>query len=402
MMTPPLGRTQEADKRCAAAHSGVVAAATDQQEGTACLYEELFRGAATMMFVVRSDGSWVALNPAGLELLGSPGAADALPGEPLAVRFVSRDDWERLRNTLESEDSVADHEARVTAGDGREVMLSFTAQRSLRADGTVLYHGLARDVTRVQQWRDSLVEIDERNRSLNEHILRMLMVMSHDIRGPLIAMAATLKLLMRSSFGAVDPSVKNVLNDLMVRVVRLLGTAEDCLGKASSVEGSLRVERQVLDLRQDIIDPILDEISEDIQQAGIVIDNRLGAIPAGVIQIRADRIWLKTVFRNLFRNAIKYGGRGCTIAFGFEDHGGYYRLNVYNSGTPVAEEHRGRLFTQFGRIRDGAHGARDGVGLGLYLISEIIEKHGGSIWYEAKPEGSDFVFTLPKEETVVE
>jgi signal transduction histidine kinase len=351
---------------------------------------------------VRSDGSWVALNPAGLELLGSPGAADALPGEPLAVRFVSRDDWERLRNTLESEDSVADHEARVTAGDGREVMLSFTAQRSLRADGTVLYHGLARDVTRVQQWRDSLVEIDERNRSLNEHILRMLMVMSHDIRGPLIAMAATLKLLMRSSFGAVDPSVKNVLNDLMVRVVRLLGTAEDCLGKASSVEGSLRVERQVLDLRQDIIDPILDEISEDIQQAGIVIDNRLGAIPAGVIQIRADRIWLKTVFRNLFRNAIKYGGRGCTIAFGFEDHGGYYRLNVYNSGTPVAEEHRGRLFTQFGRIRDGAHGARDGVGLGLYLISEIIEKHGGSIWYEAKPEGSDFVFTLPKEETVVE
>jgi signal transduction histidine kinase len=45
----------------------------------------------------------------------------------------------------------------------------------------------------------------------------------------------------------------------------------------------------------------------------------------------------------------------------------------------------------------GGNGNSDGLGLGLYLTREIIRKHGGDIWYEAKEHGSNFVFTLPRE-----
>jgi signal transduction histidine kinase len=282
--------------------------------------------------------------------------------------------------------------------DGSIIIASLTSNSWRDERGAVLYEGTLRDLTERRRWLNVMKKINERNQMLNEHILHMLMLVSHDIRGPLVAMAATLKLLIRGSFGHMDESVANVLKDLMVRVVRLLGTAEDCLGKASSVDGTLEVDRQVLDLRQDIIDPILDELSGDIEGQEIRIDNRLGAIPAGMILIKVDKVWLKTVFRNLFKNAIKYGGSRCTIAFGFEDHGSYYRLNVYNSGRPIPEEHRDRLFTRFGRIKEEEAESKDGVGLGLYLIREIIQKHGGDIWYEAKPEGSDFVFTIAKEE----
>jgi len=141
---------------------------------------------------------------------------------------------------------------------------------------------------------------------------------------------------------------------------------------------------------------VLDELSADIQQGHITIDNRLGAIPAGTIPINASKIWLKTVFRNLFKNAIRYGGKCCTIAFGFEDCTTHYRLNVYNSGSPVPEEDRERLFTKFGRIETDVEHPTDGIGLGLYLIRDIIRKHGGDIWYEARPDGSDFIFTLPR------
>ena len=183
----------------------------------------------------------------------------------------------------------------------------------------------------------------------------------------------------------------------MARVAQLIGIAEDCLGKANSVEGAMRMDREMLDLRQDIIDPVLDELSNDIQRNGIMIDNRLGAIPAGTIPVHVNKMWLKAVFRNLFKNAIKYGDRGCTIAFGFEDHDSHYRINVYNSGSTIPEEHRDKLFTRFGRIETSGNEKREGVGLGLFLIKEIIRRHGGDIWYQAKPDGSDFIFTIAKE-----
>jgi signal transduction histidine kinase len=235
-------------------------------------------------------------------------------------------------------------------------------------------------------------DLDERKR-LNEDILNMLKIMSHDIRGPLIAIASTLKLLQRGSYGRMDDSVANTVKDLSHRVKQILGIAEDCLGKANAVDAHMKIEKHEIDLRQ-VIDSALDEISDEIEAGEITIDNKLGAIPTGAIVVNASKIWLTVVYRNLFKNAIKYGGHGCTIAFGYEDHGSFYRLNVYNTGTSIPEENRGVLFTKFGRVEGET--VREGVGMGLFLTKEIINRHGGDIWYEAKDNGNDFVFTLPK------
>ena len=112
----------------------------------------------------------------------------------------------------------------------------------------------------------------------------------------------------------------------------------------------------------------------------------------------ASKMWLKAVYRNLFRNAIKYGGEACTIAFGFEDHESYSKFNVYNTGQSIPIDSNGKLFTQFGRLENGQEAHIDGAGLGLYLIKQIINKHGGDIWYEPESGGSNFVFTLPKDD----
>jgi K+-sensing histidine kinase KdpD len=235
--------------------------------------------------------------------------------------------------------------------------------------------------------------LDERKR-LNENILHMLKIMSHDVRGPLIAMAATLKLLQRGSYGSIDKSVANTVKDLSIRVKQILGIAEDCLGKANAVDAHMKIEKYEIDLRQEVIDSVLDELSNEIETGEIAIDNKLGTIWTGTILVNASKIWLKVVYRNLFKNAIKYGGHGCTIAFGYEDHGSFYRLNVYNTGALIPEGKRSFLFTKFGRAEGET--VREGVGMGLFLIKEIINRHGGDIWYEAKDNGNNFVFTLPK------
>lgn len=254
---------------------------------------------------------------------------------------------------------------------------------------------VTRDITKQKQAEKALSESETRVRALNQEILNMLMVVSHDLRSPLVSLGATLKLLLRGVYGQMDTSVKNTVIDLQGRIERLLGVTEDCLGKVSGVTGEVDFKKKMLDLREDIIDPVLDELSGEIEKQNIVIDNRLGAIPARRIPIKADKVWLKIVFRNLFSNAIKHGGKECVMAFGCEDFKSYYKLNVYNSGAPIPENLRDNLFTKFHRIEKRGELISEGMGLGLYLTKQIIQKHGGEIWYEPKEWGSNFVITLP-------
>jgi PAS domain S-box-containing protein len=249
----------------------------------------------------------------------------------------------------------------------------------------------------LAQANNILRKSEARVQELNKHILNMLMVGSHDLRSPLLSLSAMVKLLLRGVYGEMDESVKNTLVDLHGRVNKVLGAAEDCLGKASVVTGKVDFERKGLDLREDIIDPVLDELSGEIEKENILIDSRLGAIPGNEILINANRVWLKIVFRNLFHNAIKHAGKGGRISFGFEDNGSHYKLNVYNSGEPVPVYLRDKLFSKFFSVQEKDSHLGKGMGLGLYLVKEIIEHHGGAIWYEPKEDGSNFVFTLPYE-----
>jgi len=369
------------------------------------MYKRFFDAAGDVRLVSSGRGKLMDVNQAGVELFGYCSKEELLGLENVCSLFSNPGDGSQFEQKLQSEGVVKEYEVELKKKDGTVFSGSITATLALEEDGVVSWEGALRDISWLKELQESylnaerqnrkLSESERRIRELNQHILNMLMIMSHDIRGPLVSIAATLKLLLRGSFGRMDESVWNTVSDLMGRVGNLIGIAQDCLGSAHSVESELLKKRDVIDLRQDIVDAVLDEVSDDIEERQIVIDNRLGAIPAGTIPIGADMVWLKAVFRNLFKNAIKYGGKGCRIAFGFEDHDSFYRLNVYNSGNPVPEECRSKLFTKFAHIDDVAE-TKDGFGMGLYLIREIIRKHEGDMWYESRDDGSDFVFILPK------
>ena len=286
-------------------------------------------------------------------------------------------------------------EFRIITKNGEIKWIGHVCHQVFNEEGVFLGRRVSnRDITDRKHSEMMLIHSSGEIKRLNENILHMLKIVSHDIRGPLVAMAATLKLLQHGSYGRMDDSVANTVQDLSGRVKQILGIAEDYLGKAHAVDAHMKIEKYEIDLRQEVIDAVLDELSNEMEAGEITIDNKLGAIPSGAIVVNASKIWLKVVYRNLFKNAIKYGGYGCTIAFGYEDQGSFYRLNVYNTGSPIPEEKRSTLFTKFGRVEGGT--VREGVGMGLYLTKEIIKRHGGDIWYEAKHNGSDFVFILPK------
>lgn len=225
-------------------------------------------------------------------------------------------------------------------------------------------------------------------KTCEQHMLDMLSMATHDIRNPLASMGMTIKLLARGSFGPIDDSVKATLEDLHARSLRLERIVADYLCK-TSVQNAHMPSKETVDLREDVIDPVLDEFSDVIEQNDITIDNRLKSIPGHSVLIKANRVWLMIVYRALLSNAVKYGGKGCTISFGREDHGDKYVFNVWNSGLGVPEEKRERIFEKFE--------SAGSTGLGLPISRDLIEKHGGNLWYEnTAGNHPNFKFSLPK------
>jgi PAS domain S-box-containing protein len=278
------------------------------------------------------------------------------------------------KKIMETGEPIKDKIERRVSPNGKEIWISVSKAPWENSKGEIAgIIGVCREVTdRIEK---------------EKHILDMVSITTHDIRSPLISIGSIIKLLIRGAFGSIDESVKVTLSDISDRIGHLERLVSEYLCKSSVMNVGMP-EKEHCDLRQDIIDPILDEYLSEIEGNKIRIDNRLGAIPSNRIIIKANAHWIKIVYRNLIRNAIKYAASGY-IAFGFEDRGDHYRLNVYNSGPPVSEKKRTEIFEKFE--------SKDSTGLGLAISRDLILKHGGNMWYENTWDGHpNFIFTIPK------
>jgi DNA-binding response OmpR family regulator len=222
------------------------------------------------------------------------------------------------------------------------------------------------------------------------------MLMLHDLRGSIVSVAGSLKLVARGSYGEVDDTIKAKIQEVNNRLEKVVGLSEDFIARMLGGPHSQGAREEVLDLSADVVDSILAELSAELKEQQVRVVNRLKLNQRrnGKIPIKGNKLWLQCVFRNLVNNCINHGGRGCTIVVDFEKDGSGGRLNVYNSGKIVPESLRAMLFSYGRRTRQPKAG-RQGLGVGLSLSRDLIQDQGGDLWYEPKSDGSQFVVALP-------
>ena len=222
-----------------------------------------------------------------------------------------------------------------------------------------------------------------------------MMLLSHDIRGSMVAAAASLKLMARGRYGEMSEPAKAKIHEATGRIENTIHLMEDFIGRSLADRRPGAREEEFLDVTEDIVEPVLAELAAEIRDQQITLVNRLPNQGKGMVPVRGGKLWLKSVFRNLINNGIKHGGRGCTIVVDLETQGSACRLNVYNTGQTVPEACRPMLFSS-GQSLGRPKQSRRGLGLGLSLSRDIIQNYGGDIWYEAKKDGSNFVMSLPR------
>ena len=118
--------------------------------------------------------------------------------------------------------------------------------------------------------------------------------------------------------------------------------------------------------------------------------------PSGTLNINADRAKIGQVISNLVNNAIKYSAKGSYVILKCEAKGDNVVVSVTDEGIGIKPKDQEKIFQRFYRAEEEESKHISGFGIGLYLSSEIVQRHKGKIWVESREgEGSTFYFSLP-------
>lgn len=345
------------------------------------LYYAFFNDSLDGVYITSRNGELLDINQAGAEIFGYV-LEEEMRGMNVSDLYVSSDDRLKFQEEIEKTGAVKNYELKLRKTSGLIMNCLLTSALWKNQDGDILgYHGIIRDITEQKQ--------------KNELILNMIRIVTHDIRSPLTSVIGTLRRAIDGRYGTINENLKITLREQYNVLFHLDSVVQDYLLKSNILEGVKVPYKEIIDLKVDIIDPVLEKFGAEINEKDIKIDNLLGGVPANKILLKCNKTWLRSVYYNLINNAIKYGGKSITIAIGYQDYGGFIRLNVWNSGDSIPDGAKENLFKPFSRFNLN----QKGIGLGLFSIKQLIEAHGGKIWYEeTNGDHPNFLFTIPKED----
>lgn len=194
-----------------------------------------------------------------------------------------------------------------------------------------------------------------------------------------------------------EDNVKNILNN----ADRLVKLTSYLLNIAEIEEGLFGYNFEKLDMNS-VIEEVIQNYSEESQQKGVKIIYRKPR--EGFYFVRGDKSRLNAAVSNYLDNAIKYNLKGGEVEILLEDSGNDLKVSVKDSGIGISPESVKSLFSKFFRDKRATSVHTEGSGIGLFIVKNIIERHGGKVGYsDDGGKGSTFFLTLPlyKEEKVV-
>ena len=257
--------------------------------------------------------------------------------------------------------------------------------------------GIIWDITERKELEESLLKAKKAAEAANRAKSGFIANMSHELRTPLNSVIGFSDLLLEGAFGTLNGKQARYVHNILNSGKHLLEIINNLLDISILETGESSLDYEELDLA-----PFIEEVRNSIRplasSKNIAIktdfDPALG-------NIRADRAKLKQILYNLMSNAVKFTPREGKVSVETHKKEGFAEIRVTDNGIGIPEEIQKKIFHPF--VQGDSFSAKEykGVGLGLYIVKNFVELHGGEVGVSSEPgEGSTFTITLPLERRV--
>ncbi|MFL5347758.1 MAG: ATP-binding protein [Hyalangium sp.] len=224
-----------------------------------------------------------------------------------------------------------------------------------------------------------------------------LSVASHELRTPLTPLkgfaSLTLQRLEQDDGHPEQAWLLKAMRSMSRQTDRLARLVDDLLDTARIQSGRFDLSCKPVDLL-----PVVSEVLERFELRGAEGLRFQLEPPSGPLEGTWDAARLDQVITNLLSNAVRYSPQGGTVRISFSESPSHVELQVRDEGIGIPPESLERLFHPFSRATNATSRHFGGLGLGLFICREIIERHGGTIWAESPgaQRGSCFHVRLPR------
>jgi two-component system, OmpR family, sensor histidine kinase VicK len=306
----------------------------------------------------------------------------------LSAAEVAREGWLQIVHPDDREENVNAWSRSVQSGED-----FIFEHRFRRHDGTYRWQ-LSRAVPlrhsdgSIRMWVGTSTDIQDIKEQEEEKDYFISMA-SHELRTPLSTMKGFVEMLRVEHGDGPDTALIAALDVLDRQLGNLTGIISDLLDHSRIRTGNLELELAPIDLNG-IVRSVIGEFALVNASHDITLH---GGDEAMVL---ADEGRIAQVLQNLLTNAVKYAPDSREITVNSIVRDGQVTIEVIDKGIGISRADQQKLFRRFFRVEGHSQRNFSGFGIGLYLVADIIQRHGGSVGVKSEPgAGSTFRFTLP-------
>ena len=233
----------------------------------------------------------------------------------------------------------------------------------------------------------------EKEKRVDRLKTEFLSLASHQLRTPLVEVKWALQVLLDGDGGNLSPTQEELLKKTYASNESMLVLINDLLDITKIEEGKYLSKLALVQIEQTGAS-VVELYKEEANRQGIKLEFQ--APPGPLPQALVDEEKIKLAIQNLIGNAIQYTPSGGRVTISFFSDTKEVGIAVRDTGIGIPLEEQEKIFEQFFRAVNAKKLGKKGTGLGLYLAKNIVEAHGGRIWFVSEEhKGSDFRIALP-------
>ena len=353
------------------------------------LFRGTFENAAVGIAHKDTEGRWQRVNDRFCEIVGYP--RDELTAKTFRDITHPDDllaDMQQFERLCAGEIHSYQMEKRYLHKDGGLVWVALTASLQTDDEDRPWYCiTIIQDISRRKQFEMELQAAIQARESF-------LAMLSHELRNPLSAVMNATRLLRRGHFGETGFTQDDVTSVIERQTQQMAKLLADLLDVSRISNGKIELDRRVVDLCQliesvkETVEPTLDE-----HEISLSLD-----VPPTPLWVEGDPTRLQQIQVNLLANAAKYSPPGSRVQFAIEADADEAVLRVKDEGMGIPRDLLEKIFEPFVQSEESLHRSEGGLGVGLTLVSSLVQMHGGTVTAhsEGRGKGSEFIVRLPR------